>query len=84
MNTRSTTRRNFLKIAALGAAGVGLGLKGLASGRQEIPGESPAMPRQQGQRSVMSLACEPLNIVRIGIIGLGMRGMEAVERLLYV
>jgi predicted dehydrogenase len=32
----------------------------------------------------MGLRCEPLEKVRIGVIGLGMRGMDAVNRLLYV
>ncbi len=32
----------------------------------------------------MGFACEPLEKVRIGVIGLGMRGMEAVSRLLNV
>ncbi|MBP7679038.1 MAG: Gfo/Idh/MocA family oxidoreductase [Bacteroidales bacterium] len=40
--------------------------------------------RPAGQSSVMGLACDPLDKVRIGIIGLGMRGLEAVRRLLYV
>lgn len=78
------SRRNFLKIAALGAAGVGLGLKGLAAGRSEMNGQSYTLPRKENQKSVMGLACEPLEKVRIGVIGLGMRGMEAVERLMYV
>ncbi len=84
MNNHSTTRRNFLKTAALGAAGVGLGLKSLASDKPESPDALTPPSPIRGQKSVMGLACEPLEKVRIGIIGLGMRGMEAAERLLFV
>lgn len=78
-----TNRRDFIRIAAAGAAALGLSVKGFNSDLSSYPGlVTPVRPA--GQRSVMNLACEPLDKVRIGIIGLGMRGMEAVRRLLYV
>ena len=40
--------------------------------------ETPA--RAAGQRSVLGLRTEPLDTVRVGFIGLGMRGPGAVER----
>ncbi|MBO5708821.1 MAG: Gfo/Idh/MocA family oxidoreductase [Bacteroidales bacterium] len=40
--------------------------------------------RPAGQESVLGLKTEPLETVRIGIVGLGMRGGGAVERLTYV
>ena len=40
--------------------------------------------RPSGQESVLGLTTEPLETVRIGIVGLGMRGGSAVERLSYV
>lgn len=46
--------------------------------RTDVP-ERPA-----GQESVLGLRTEPLETVRIGIVGLGMRGGSAVERLTYV
>ena len=46
--------------------------------RTDVP-ERPA-----GQESVLGLTAEPLEIVRIGIVGLGMRGGSAVDRLSYV
>ena len=42
----------------------------------------PARPA--GQENVIGLRTEPLDTVRIGIVGLGMRGSGAVERLTYV
>lgn len=46
--------------------------------RTDVP-ERPA-----GQESVLGLTTEPLETVRIGIVGLGMRGGSAVDRLSYV
>ena len=42
----------------------------------------PARPA--GQENVIGLRTEPLETVRIGVVGLGMRGGDAVERLTYV
>ncbi|MFO7615490.1 MAG: Gfo/Idh/MocA family oxidoreductase [Bacteroidales bacterium] len=82
MAENRSNRRDFLRIAAGGAAAVGLGVSG-SFGRSDMnAGDIP--PRAPGQQSVMGLACEPLETVRIGVIGLGMRGMEAVGRLLYI
>lgn len=83
MADNRTNRRDFIRLAAGGAAAIGLGLKGLKS--EDYPGSdfsAPVMPA--GQQTVMGLTCEPLDKVRIGVIGLGMRGMDAVDRLLYV
>ena len=77
-----TNRRNFLKTAAAGVAALGLTeIKGLAQGLDGFL-ETP-IPARQGE-SVMGLTCEPLKTVRIGLIGLGMRGMEGIDRLLSV
>lgn len=42
----------------------------------------PARPA--GQESVIGLTAEPLDVVRIGVVGLGMRGGFAVQRLTFV
>lgn len=46
------------------------------------PFEEPARPA--GQESVLKLACEPLDTVRVGFIGLGSRGKGAIERYVYL
>lgn len=83
MTDNKTNRRDFIRIAAAGAAAFGMGIKGLKADDYS-PDLLTMPPRPLTQKSVMDLACEPLNKVRIGVIGLGMRGMEAVSRLLYV
>ena len=40
--------------------------------------------RPAGQQDVIGLTADPIETVRIGVVGLGMRGGDAVERLSYV
>ena len=40
--------------------------------------------RPEGQKSVLALRTEPLDVVRFGIIGLGARGANAVRLLAHV
>ena len=40
--------------------------------------------RQEGQQSVLQFAVDPIENVRIGFIGLGMRGPDAVDRMTYI
>jgi len=87
----NSNRRDFLKLAALGTAALGLGSIGcvFASADRNDPDNSDNILNSvhsgpTGNKSVMGLACEPLKTVRIAIIGLGMRGSEAVRRLLQI
>lgn len=41
-------------------------------------------PRVDGQKSVLGLATESMDVVRVGFIGLGMRGPGAVERFTHI
>lgn len=43
--------------------------------------KTPIPRRMKGQSDVLQLSCTPLPLVRIAIIGLGMRGSSAVSRL---
>jgi len=83
MADNRTNRRDFIRIAATGAAALGIGIKGLRGHSSSI--FDNAIPNiAPGQKSAMGLVCEPIDKVRIGIIGLGMRGIGAVSRLLYI
>ena len=40
--------------------------------------------RQPGQESALLMTCDPIENVRVGFIGLGMRGSGAVYRFTYI
>ena len=44
--------------------------------------ETPA--RAIGQQSALGMVCDPIDTVRVGFVGLGMRGSDAVRRYTYV
>lgn len=80
MNENDNSRRKFIKIAAAGSAAIGIAPLNNLFGSNAAESYVPA---SRG-KSVMGLRCEPIKTVRIGLIGLGMRGGSAVERLLQV
>ncbi len=41
-------------------------------------------PRPNGTSNVLQLRCEPLEMVRIGFVGLGVRAKRAIERMLHI
>ncbi len=44
--------------------------------------DTPA--REAGQQSALGMTCDPIETVRVGFVGLGMRGADAVRRYTYV
>ncbi|MBR2301117.1 MAG: hypothetical protein IKA41_04100, partial [Bacteroidaceae bacterium] len=41
-------------------------------------------PRPEGQHNVLQLRCEPIDKVRIGFIGLGVRAKRAIMRMMHI
>ena len=85
----ATNRRNFLKTATFAGAGAMAG--GLISGcapkqtESNLPVILESVKKTHAQRFNMSgYAAPALPIIRVGIIGLGDRGSDAVERLSYI
>ena len=80
-------RRKFLKNVAIGGGAIAAGLPAMAgiipASDQEM--ENSIQWQTKGQRFNMSgYAAPKLDKVRIGVIGLGQRGSEAVSRLSYI
>lgn len=46
--------------------------------------KTPTPPRPAGQKDVLELRTEPLPVVRVAFIGLGMRGPGAVQRMTHI
>jgi len=91
----NNSRRHFLKMAAFGGAAIGMasvpGLTNAAElSRENSPVDQVGNIKKTGKlhaskgKSVMGLACTPLKTVRIGLIGIGMRGSDAVTRLMQI
>jgi len=87
-SNNKNSRRNFIKIAAAGSAALGLAPVSNVFGSTDnslTPVLHPESEIPSGKgKSVMGLRCEPLKTVRIGLIGLGMRGSGAVTRLIQI
>ena len=82
-------RRRFLRKLSLGTAGATTGYPLFASWFQQKSGYPPGSPVKklsagQSDFNMCGYAAPSLNTVRIGIIGLGMRGPDAVKRMSYI
>ncbi|EON76592.1 Oxidoreductase, Gfo/Idh/MocA family [Lunatimonas lonarensis] len=77
----SNKRRDFLKISGLAGMGlVGAGISGFS--QEQLDQVKIQSLRKHNQRFNMSgFAAPKINTVRVGVIGLGMRGPGAVNRL---
>jgi hypothetical protein len=85
-----TTRRNFLRTAAVAGAGTFTAASmGSCSGRETNAGAMPevraaAMASHLQNFNMSGYPAPPLEKVRVGFIGLGMRGPGAVERMAHI
>lgn len=83
----STSRRKFLSRLATGSAVLATGLPAWAhiSEATDEQVERSSQRENNGQRfNMCGYAAPKIETVRIGVIGLGQRGSEAVERLSYI
>lgn len=78
----SISRRDILKTAALGAAGVAASTVAGHSTESETMAEALA-PAQQG-KSMIGVAFEPRDLVKVGFIGVGGRGTGLLDDLLNI
>jgi len=79
-----STRRKFLHQLTLGAGAVATGLPSLANVTMDEEDRQLLSANSDQHFNMCGYAAPKMDIVRIGIIGLGMRGSEAVERLSYI
>ncbi len=82
----SSNRRGFLQKLTIGTGSLLAGLPVLARVKKD---EADALPlssyeNDQQRFNMCGYGAPQLNVVRIGIVGLGMRGSGAVERLSYI
>jgi Oxidoreductase family, NAD-binding Rossmann fold len=80
-------RRNFLRQLAIGSGALATGLPSFASltGTTDEQADRSIQLENKAQRfNMCGYAAPKLPVVRIGIVGLGMRGGDAVERLSYI
>ena len=83
----STNRRNFLRNLAVGGGVLATGIPSFAkvvATSDEQMDRSATMEHSGQQFNMSGYAAPKLETVRVGVIGLGMRGSEAVARLSYV
>lgn len=74
----SSNRRNFIRNISLGAGALATGLEAVAATSAHPSQNKPAGFNMSGY------AAPKLDVVRIGVVGLGQRGSGAVERLAYI
>ena len=83
----STNRRSFLRRMAIGTGALAAGLPSLAkvTGATDEQMDRSTEFENNGQRfNMCGYAAPKIEVVRVGIVGLGMRGSDAVERLSYI
>jgi predicted dehydrogenase len=75
----SSNRRDFLRNITLGSGAIVTGIQAEGSPLTFSPSHTPVM-----QQNMSGFAAPKMDKVRIGIIGLGMRGPGAVERMCFI
>ena len=76
------SRRNLLKAAGL--AGVGLTASRVVGANDGVIEFEPAQRRKSKQTTMMGVKFEPRDIVRLGIVGVGLRGTSVLKEFLAI
>jgi hypothetical protein len=79
-----SNRRNFLRNLSLGSGALALGLPTFAGSRKDEDDRLQAAAQGKQRFNMSGYGAPKLDKVRIGFIGLGMRGPGAVERMTHV
>ncbi len=83
----STNRRNFLRRMAIGTGALAAGLPSFAKVTgvtDEQMGRSEIFEKKGQRFNMCGYAAPKIDVLRVAIVGLGMRGSDAVERLSYI
>ena len=82
----TSNRRSFLQKVTIGTGSLLAGLPVLARVKKDEADQLPLSSYENDQQrfNMCGYGAPKLNVVRIGIVGLGMRGSGAVERLSYI
>lgn len=80
----SSNRRDFLRNTLIGTGALATGLAGQAASLSSQISEKRAQNNRNQRFNMSGYAASKLNTVGVGIVGLGMRGPGAVERLSYI
>ena len=81
----TTNRRNFLRNVSLGAGALAASTSSFAfEATDEQLNHSAELEKKKQRFNMSGYAAPILDVVRVGIIGLGMRGGDAVGRLSYI
>lgn len=77
------TRKEFLKMSGLAGAGMFAlsGCQSNGSGHRDDALEGPGIREREMQFNMHGFAAPPMDLVRVGIIGMGSRGNGSVARL---
>jgi hypothetical protein len=79
-----SNRRKFLRNLSLGTGALSIGIPSLAKVKKNEEDINAGADHGKQSFNMCGYAAPKMDVVRIGIVGLGMRGSDAVERLSFI